>query len=162
MFLSRLPISPSIFPHCVARCATDETGIGSLSIFPGEATDSSPQSPWSAGSNQEMRTSPRSASTAEHCSPPVDRRLAVGAEAVLQTPQREPTLTLTPITAHLGPDPGVGPAFSDFALTHRRLMVRRACVTLRGSFWIAQIKSLLAPSLPAGRRCERRSCHPDG
>src|SRR6516225_6088615 len=45
MFLSSLPILPSIFLHCVVCCATDETGIGSLSIFPGGATASSPRSP---------------------------------------------------------------------------------------------------------------------
>src|SRR5215831_1398928 len=43
MFSSSLLTSRSTFLHCVACCATDKTEIGSLSIFPGEGTASSPR-----------------------------------------------------------------------------------------------------------------------
>src|SRR5215475_3369410 len=65
-------------------------GIGSSSMFPGAATDSSPQSAWSAGSNlKEMRTAPRCAHKPERCSPPVGLPWQCGAEAVLQIQPRD-------------------------------------------------------------------------
>src|SRR5271154_6564233 len=61
-----MPIFRSIFLHCDACCATDETEIGSLSIFQGEATDSLPPSQSSTGSNRmELRTAVRSAANPE-------------------------------------------------------------------------------------------------
>src|SRR5262249_50217242 len=89
MFLSNPPTLPSICLHCVARCAMDETGTGSLSIFPGGATALLPRSPSSAGSTTtEMGAAPRSAGNPQHGLPLLDRPRA-GVEAVLQIRKRE-------------------------------------------------------------------------
>src|SRR5262249_33410308 len=84
--LSSPPILASIVLHCVARRATEVTGIGLLSTFRGEATASSPWSPSSAGSNKtEMRTAQRCLSNAEHTT--CWSILVAGAEAVLRIQQ---------------------------------------------------------------------------
>jgi len=76
MSLSRLPISPSICPDCVERCATDETAIGSLSIFLDEATASSPQSTSPAGWKQ--TDAPRFARDPSRCSLGIGRSWPCG------------------------------------------------------------------------------------